>query len=59
MPLDFRISTLMVFGPGQPYQMTDQTLGAGAFQIVSSIGHIKSSLSGPPRTFQFGARFSF
>jgi outer membrane receptor protein involved in Fe transport len=117
LPWDFQISTLMVFGSGQPYQVTDQTLGSGAFQTLSNIGHTKdfrqvdlrltkdirlfghdradfqliaevfnvfnranfsgydgfiptlpatnpnfgtpNDLAGPPRTFQFGARFSF
>lgn len=117
LPWDFQVSTLMVFGSGQPYQVTDQTNGSGAFQTVSNIGHTKpfrqidlrltkdihlfghdrtdfqliaevfnvfnranfsgydgfiptppqtnanfgtpNTLAGPPRTFQFGARFSF
>ncbi|WP_019832919.1 TonB-dependent receptor [Sphingomonas sp. PR090111-T3T-6A] len=117
LPWDFQISTLMVFASGQPYQVTDQRLGSGAFQTVSNVGHTKpfrqvdirltkdirlfghdradfqliaevfnifdranfqnydgflptppltnanfgtpNTLSGPPRTFQFGARFSF
>lgn len=112
LPLDFQISTLMVFGSGQPYQVTDQRNGTGPNQVVSYIGNTKpfrqvdvrltkdvhlfghdkadfqliaevfnvfdranfqdydgtlpsatfgtpNSLAGPPRTFQFGGRFTF
>lgn len=117
LPWDFQISTLMVFASGQPYQVTDQRLGSGAFQTLSNVGHTKdfrqidirltkdihlfghdkadfqlvaevfnvfnranfqnydgflptppttnanfgtpNSLAGPPRTFQFGGRFTF
>ena len=116
LPLDFQISTLMVFGSGQPYQVIDQTNGSGAGVVISNKGHTKdfrqvdirltkdihllghgtdfqliaevfnvfnranfsgydgfmpqppatnlsfgspNSLAGPPRTFQFGARFTF
>jgi outer membrane receptor for ferrienterochelin and colicin len=117
LPLDFQISTLMVFGSGQPYLVTDQRNGSGAGVLISNVGDTKpfrqvdvrltkdirlfghdkadfqliaevfnvfnranfsgydgflpqppatnttfgtpNDLAGPPRTFQFGARFTF
>ncbi|WBO20890.1 TonB-dependent receptor [Sphingomonas abietis] len=114
LPLDFQISTLMVFGSGQPYQVIDTRNGTGAGVVIANTGRTKdfrqvdvrltkdihlfghdrtdfqliaelfnvfnranfggydgyspttnasfgtpNDLSGPPRTFQFGARFTF